>query len=240
MRQATLTLSGILAATPTLFDDMVIPTELDRGVLCAKIITRSNNLEPLYPDGPYFQKAIEYWSKSRLDVWERLEATRHYDYTPIHNYDRHETEKTVRDGKYTDDRTLDRTSTLNSTGHETYSGQMDSTDTQDDTNTGTVGGYNSSTSNAPFDKQVLDSNRTHGQTESSDADRTGNEELTARDVEGVDKKEDWTDDRDLYAYGNIGVTSTQELIQQQRDVDMFNLYDVIAEEFVDEFMLLVY
>lgn len=40
--------------------------------------------------------------------------------------------------------------------------------------------------------------------------------------------------------GNIGVTMTQELIQRQREIAMFNLYDVIVQEFKSRFCLLVY
>lgn len=102
MTDATITLKGILAGQPSLFDDLQIPATLDRDTMIGRICMRCNNLRPLYPDGPYFQAAIGIWSKSRLEVWEELEKTRHYDYTPIHNYDRHETEQTIQDGTYKD------------------------------------------------------------------------------------------------------------------------------------------
>jgi hypothetical protein len=40
--------------------------------------------------------------------------------------------------------------------------------------------------------------------------------------------------------GNIGLTSTQELIRQEREVSDFSIYDVITEDFKKEFCLLVY
>lgn len=40
--------------------------------------------------------------------------------------------------------------------------------------------------------------------------------------------------------GNIGVTSTQQLITEERDVAMFNLYDRISEDFRNKFCLMVY
>lgn len=40
--------------------------------------------------------------------------------------------------------------------------------------------------------------------------------------------------------GNIGVTATQDLIQKQREVVQFNVYDFIAESFKKEFCLMVY
>lgn len=44
----------------------------------------------------------------------------------------------------------------------------------------------------------------------------------------------------IRAYGNIGVTTTQQMMQQERDIAKFNLYDIIAEEFKLRFCILVY
>lgn len=40
--------------------------------------------------------------------------------------------------------------------------------------------------------------------------------------------------------GNIGLTSTQQLILEQRNVADFSIYDIITEDFKKEFCLLVY
>lgn len=40
--------------------------------------------------------------------------------------------------------------------------------------------------------------------------------------------------------GNIGLTSTQQLIQEERAVSDFSIYDIITEDFKKEFCLLVY
>lgn len=40
--------------------------------------------------------------------------------------------------------------------------------------------------------------------------------------------------------GNIGVTSTQSLIQEEREVDKFNIYDFITDSFKRRFCILVY
>ena len=45
---------------------------------------------------------------------------------------------------------------------------------------------------------------------------------------------------DLHAHGNIGITTTQKLIREQRDIDLFNLYDIIIEDFKMRFCILVY
>ena len=47
-------------------------------------------------------------------------------------------------------------------------------------------------------------------------------------------------DHELHAHGNIGITTTQKLIREEREVDLFNLYDIIIEEFKMRFCILVY
>lgn len=40
--------------------------------------------------------------------------------------------------------------------------------------------------------------------------------------------------------GNIGVTTTQQMIKEEREIAEFNLYDYIAEDFKNRFCLMVY
>ena len=47
-------------------------------------------------------------------------------------------------------------------------------------------------------------------------------------------------EHELHAHGNIGVTTTQQLIREQRETDLFNLYDIIIEDFKMRFCILVY
>lgn len=45
---------------------------------------------------------------------------------------------------------------------------------------------------------------------------------------------------ELHAHGNIGVTTTQNMIRQERAIDLFNIYDIIIEDFKMRFCILVY
>ena len=47
-------------------------------------------------------------------------------------------------------------------------------------------------------------------------------------------------EHELHAHGNIGVTTTQKLIREQRNIDLFNLYDIIIEDFKMRFCILIY
>lgn len=44
----------------------------------------------------------------------------------------------------------------------------------------------------------------------------------------------------LHAHGNIGVTTTQKLIKEERSIDLFNVYDIIIQDFKMRFCIMVY
>ena len=46
--------------------------------------------------------------------------------------------------------------------------------------------------------------------------------------------------RERLEQGNIGLTSTQQLIREQREISEFNLYDYIINDFKSRFCLMVY
>ena len=72
--------------------------------------------------------------------------------------------------------------------------------------------------------------RTYGQTISKMGGMTHGEQIRTTE-EGS---------HELHAHGNIGVTTTQKLIREQRDIDLFNLYDIIIEDFKMRFCILIY
>ena len=72
--------------------------------------------------------------------------------------------------------------------------------------------------------------RTYGQTIQKAGNMTHGEQIATTN-EGS---------HELHAHGNIGVTTTQKLIREQRDIELFNLYDIIIEDFKMRFCILVY
>ena len=71
---------------------------------------------------------------------------------------------------------------------------------------------------------------TYGKTETKNGTMTHGETITTEN----------DGEHELHAHGNIGVTTTQKLIREQREVDKFNLYDIITDEFKMRFCILVY
>ena len=120
----------------------------------------------------------------------------------------------------------------------TASGQDDGlvkqTRDQDDATTTTAYGKTESDNGSKtttFGKtENVTEQRTYGQTIQKAGNMTHGEQIATTN----------SGTHELHAHGNIGVTTTQKLIREQRDIELFNLYDIIIENFKMRFCILVY
>lgn len=200
---------------PAIFENFVIPEELDKNILINNLLMEGAERELLYPTWDFMHQAIGFWSNKMLHVWQEQYDTTQYEYNPIWNKDGKIVETIERDLEGTEDVDDDLTRTNNI--HTT----------NDVTSTQSVYGYNSS-SDAPADKSVVDQDGTVTGTvgDSRDIARTTTDKGTI-ETERIEQ-------------GNIGVTTTQQMIKEQRDVVKFNMYDIIIHDFIDRFCLKVY
>ena len=70
-----------------------------------------------------------------------------------------------------------------------------------------------------------------------------NQEKDVHDLAGTDTgtvKDTGTITREREEHGNIGITTTQQMIKEQREVVEFNVYDYILRSFKERFCILVY
>lgn len=252
-RTANLSALGLYEWDNTLFDLMQIPEALDKDTLVQNLLAQTAELEILYPNPVVLKNLIGVWSDKNIDVWNRLYATTQYEYNPIENYNRYEEGSQDGSGTTTHsgtDTTTDATMLGGSNGRT-----ENITDGGRDSVTGTdkkghwIAGYDSSASgeNDGLVKQTRDEDdytntTTYGKTESVAETRTFGQ--TINRTEGVTHGEQIEvsneGSHELHAHGNIGVTTTQKLVREQREVDRFNLYDIIIDEFKMRFCILVY
>ena len=221
--RATMSLLGLYQADPTLFDNLELPEGLELDTLRDNMICELAELEVLYPDPVFMKSAIGFWSKKQLHVWTELYETLLYDYNPIWNKDGTKTE------------TRDLAGTEDVTDGNTHSHDITSTrnlaHTDDSTTTESVFGFNSSTA-ADANKTVLDM-------DTSDSE-TVKDAGSSSDSRSIDRDTTDTGTVTTTEQGNIGVTSTQSLIKEQREVVQFNVYDYIIADFRKRFCLMVY
>ena len=221
--RATMSLLGLYQADPTLFDNLELPEGLEADTLRDNMISELAELEVIYPDPVFMKSAIGFWSKKQIRVWTELYETLLYDYNPIWNKDGTKTE------------TRDLAATEDVTDGNTHSHDITSTrnlaHTDDSTTTESVFGFNSSTA-ADANKTVLD----------MDTSDTGTvrDAGSSSDTRSIDRDTTDTGTVTTVEQGNIGVTSTQSLIKEQREVVQFNVYDYIIADFRKRFCLMVY
>lgn len=183
----------------TVLENLLLPDAVDRQTLVENLLVETAELGLVYWDLPFLRARIGSWSRKRLSVWNELEKTLHYEYNPIHNYDR----KEDRELGSEDNRKIGSTSHSNSSGN----------------NIEMKNGYNSG-EQVQAGEDIITSEQ--DMTQNSTDDNTHGEKET------------------LYARGNIGVMSTQDLIKQQREIVQFSIYDYIIQDFKVEFCVMVY
>ena len=228
-RSSTMSPLGLFNWDSTIFDLMVIPSELDRETLINNLLAETAELEVIYPNPTVFKNLLGIWSHKQLEIWTRLYNTTQYEYNPIENYNRYE-DGTTSDSGSTQHSGIDtHADRLVNSGEDTieasrkdesYIASFDSTPSGDD------------------DGLVK---KTRNESESGSTTEYGRIEDSSGNVAYGHKLETENEgEHSLHAHGNIGVMSTQDMIKQEREIDTFNIYDIIINEFKMRFCILVY
>lgn len=91
MSSSTLSLIGLYTWDNTIFDNIVLPDEIDHSIFIDNLLIEAAELEVLYADPDVMKAAVEIWSKRRLHTWERMETVLYENYDPFVNIKRDET-----------------------------------------------------------------------------------------------------------------------------------------------------
>ena len=147
---STLTILGMYNYDATIFDDMVLPENVDRDTLVRNIISELAEVEVLYSDPDYLKYAITNWSYKEIAVWNRLAESFELEYNPLYNVDATEYTKETRDLKATEVGSNTGSTTANDTSTHKVAGFNDSslTNAEQDTSDGS----SSSTANSNINK----------------------------------------------------------------------------------------
>ena len=223
----------------TVLDLLEVPEELDRDTLIENLLMETAEREIIYTNLGFLKQAIGSWSKKNLGVWTELYKTTQYEYNPIWNKDGSVTETETRDLTVTDKHTdnLDRVDALKDYNTRNFTDKE--TKDLDSNSIDSVYGFNSS-SDAPANKNVSEDNGTDtiDHTGTDTVDHTGRQDLD-RTYDGT-TTDTGTIKHERIETGNIGVTTTQSMIKEQREVVQINLYDIIIDDFQKKFCLGVY
>lgn len=196
-----------------LFDDIKLPTGIDKEILVNTIFSKCATYSPLYHEHDLLVNMINNWFMTWYDSFDRIAKAMQEDYNPLHNYDRFED--------------IDRNFNHKGSVDKTYTGNEteDETNISNDTSTGQVSAFDSSAwQNADKNTDDLTANRDLTKTRNLSDEETRNLTDTQRET--------------AHIYGNIGVTTSQQMLESEIDLrERYNIYNYIAQKFYDDFML---
>lgn len=227
MSSAKVTLLGMKAffdnAGSDLFQYLDLPEGLTKKTLVDNILLQGGEFEVLYSDPVAFKSYISIWSGREQATFKRWVDALAIDYAPLENYDRQEA--------WTD--TLDSDGTSNTTGtNDTSRRESEDTDTSSNSTVTTdVSAYDSS-GYQPKEKVTTAATGTVDTdiTESIDND------TTERNISTLDN----TAQHSGRVHGNIGVTTSQQMLNQELELGYWNIYSRITDMFLQEFCIMVY
>lgn len=169
-----------------------------------------------------------------LSNWNHLWETNVAVYSPIHNYDMYE----ERDLATTDDNVETTDGELSRTGTEGLThGMVESTQhgrTEDNVN------YKYGLNTTEYQKNRSDENVSTegGTTTTTDS---GTDTTTRNLVDSTDQivteDNEGTEHEETHRYGNIGVTTTQKLLQEERNLWLWNFFDEVFNDLDKELAL---
>lgn len=205
-------LNNIIQYNPDWFELAVLPSGIDKQTLKETIIFRCGLLTPIYGEPGLFEKFVGHWFAKQYNNIERLISLYAAEYDPLRNYDRTE----EYDGTDTDRLQHGKVTTNNlSEGHT----GTDQTERQ-------TSAMNEITYQPDNHEDLI-----HGETITN----TGTVTDSGTDVTTK------TINHDNHIYGNIGVTTSQQMwIQENELLRDHNIYNEIAILFENEMMLGVY
>ncbi len=244
----------------TLFNNMVLPVELDRQTVIDSIVSETSDFPLVITDLETLRYSIELWSKHRVDIWKKLYDTTQYEYNPIENYDRHEeTHDDLYETGYgivKGDGAQNETETTRvkmGSIEKSISGKYKDTNSGTDINTQGVSAFNDlgySDHEQTTLQHGLTTERTYtNYTETEDyhaPDDLNNptelESVKTKNLSGERTDRNFNNNRTIsgHIHGNIGVTTTQQMIEAERNVVMFDVIEQIVTDYKTTFCILIY
>lgn len=237
-REAVLSTMALYKWDNSLFDKFKVPNGIDKATAVNTILINTAELSVIYTNPDKLKEMIGIWSIKNFDVWQKLYDSTQFEYNPIWNYDRTEEYSDSYNDSIDHDKVNNRTE--NFTRDLGENAKFDSTNTRE---------YTDDVKNqiAAFNNGMTDNSTNHSSgdgTETVDStnnvSQTGTTNTTINDTDKIGESRGHKGEHNLRAYGNIGVTTTQQMIEQEREVVKFNIIDYIANDYMSNFCIMLY
>ena len=229
-------------------DEWTLTNEnFDKDTLLSAIIMKGGSFEPLYTNPSYFYTMCAmFWNKWERTFEKWFDAL-DIEYNPLENYDRQESwhEDITDDGATTfeDERSSTNTEVVDDDTTSSNTNVVDGTQATNGTTTNTVSAFDSA-SYSPHDKSEVDNTVDDDITTTDSGSTTDDRTTTTTYSDESTNSGTSTNDRDLdhtgRIHGNIGVTTSQQMLESELKVVAWNVYEHIADVFCKDLLITVY
>ena len=222
MAVSKITLLGMYQFDNTLFDNIVIPEQLNKDVLAFKILQEGAEYPCIFTEYEFLKASINNFFAIHLRTFKKWCDALEIEYNPLENYNR------------TEEWTDSKTDSWNDSGNENGS-----TTNTSSTSTSAAGSSGTTNTKSAYDSNAF-VNDTSSDTSTSDSSSTSINDSGTNSLATSNKhdgKENNTHTGHLF--GNIGVTTSQQMLQAEIDVQKFNVYNEITTMFLNEFCVMV-
>lgn len=242
-----------------LFEYLTVPEGIDKDTLVSNILLRGGEFEVLYSNPDFLKNMIGVWSNKWQRTMERWINALTIDYNPLENYDRMEdwedngsrlTSSSTKNDTSSNRNNLSKSLTADETSRkENAVAQDHSVSTGDGTTTNTRSAYES-TGYQPHDKSqsitggtntsngVTSANgETAGTTNANTLESGFDASKGSQTANAIDKSNGVHSGR---THGNIGVTTSQQMLEAELKISKWNIYEEITNLFLNEFVIYTY
>ena len=215
MSEAKITIIGFNKYMQTVNDDLFkylnLPDGIDKQSVIDNIMMRGGEFEVVYSDPYFMQDSIKVWSYKWYRTFKKWIDALAVEYNPLDNYNRHE--------EWTDQHT--------GTGSINTKTELDNvvTDESGSTTEKKVSAFDSS-SYEPKESEHIDFDN------ESTTSSEGKSDTTTADNKTIV--------HNSHIHGNIGVTTSQQMLQSELDIALFNLTEQISDIFLREYVIPIY
>lgn len=222
-----------------LFGLLNLPPGIDKDTLVNNIMLRGGEFEVVYSNPDFYKSAIGLWSNKHYRTFEKWINALNIDYNPLENYDRMEewsdTGSRTNTGTVSDSGIIKNTGTqlTETIGKDNFKGSGNSISSDE------ISAYNSNSFQNDKKNTTNSSNSSETNTTTNNT-RTDNLSESNSNTRTDNLSEKTNSDRKGRAHGNIGVTTSQQMLQSELDIAKWNIYEQITDLFLSEFCIMVY
>lgn len=235
MSMATLTILGMYQFKDGLFNNLNLPDGINKDEVINQILLDGSNFEILYSDFNFMQEAIGLWSNNWYRTFEKWQKALSLEYNPIENYDR------IEDWTDSSINKMNRNSienrNLSNSMRTDRNLQSVTKNTGSDTNLHNVSPYDS----GAYFSDSQDIANINNQSETADTGTMSSNGTDYGTVTNTGKDSSNTDSTHKgRTHGNIGVATSQQMLEEELKIARFNLIQEISDIFIKEFCIMVY